>query len=663
MWGQARSSGTERSPRGRSAADELRSSPRCHGVRQVTAVGALGLSIAVVVSSLAATAGASGSRSSPSLPAASGATATSPCQDVVGSRSGWVSCMLDHMTTAEKVAQMFMINVYGTSATDTTPANVAANEALYGAGVATPQDVINTYHPGGVIYFTWSNGLTSPSQVVTLSNGIQQAALAQPTPAPMLISADQEEGWIVRIGSPATVFPGNMAVGATGSTTKAYNNSSLTGLELRAMGVNVDNAPVVDTNVNPKNTSDGVRSYGDRPAVVSRFAKVAVRGFQGPGRVGAVAKHFPGLGDTTTNPDDNITSTDQTLADMERDNFPSFKAAIAAGVDEVMVTHIVAEKITHSDVPSSLSPYFVTDLLRDQLGFRGVIVTDAMNAAALNAYSPAQAAVMAVEAGEDLLLYAQQAGATPGSDFVAGYNAVLDAVNSGQISLSRIEASDKRILTLKWKLGLAKNPMTNPNAQGRLVGTAAHLAVARRTAEDSITVVKNSDHVLPLHLRRGASVLVTGYGSTGIPVVAHDIASRGLTTRALPIGTCPTADQISQAVAAAKDSGVIIVDTWNVWDTSACTGGTTPQIDLVNALVATGKRVVVAAVGTPYDAAYLRSAPAFVATYDPQPVSLDAMVAVLFGDAQPKGHLPVTITKPSSKKVLYPFGWGLSYSG
>ena len=224
--------------------------------------------------------------------------ASSLCQNVVNDESGWVNCMLNAMTVPEKVGQLFVLNAYGTSATDTTPANVQANQELYGPSISTIQDLINAYHPGGLIYFTWANDLSDPNQVVGLSNGVQQAALAQDVPSPLLISTDQEEGWILRIGSPATVFPGNMAVGATRDLGLANQNSAITGQELRAMGINVDNAPVVDVNTNQLNPSDGVRAFGDQPGFVSDFATASVQGFQGPGGVAAVAKHWPGLGDT-----------------------------------------------------------------------------------------------------------------------------------------------------------------------------------------------------------------------------------------------------------------------------------------------------------------------------------------------------------------------------
>jgi beta-N-acetylhexosaminidase len=626
-------------------------------------LGASCLALALLAGSAAA---ATGAATGAAAAAGGASTAAAPgCDAVAGRETAWVACMLSRMSLPEKVSELFLINAYGTSATDTTPAAVEANQALYGHDVSTIRDVISTYHPGGIIYFTWSNGLTDPHQVVGLSNSVQQAALSQPVPDPMLVSIDQEGGRIVRIGSPATVFPGNMALGATGDTQLAYANAAISGQELRAMGINVDNAPVVDVNTNPLNTADGTRSFGDSTSQVSRFTRAAVAGFQGPGGIAAVVKHFPGLGDTTTNPDTGVTVSDQTLAEFKQVDFPPFSAAIRAGTDEVMVTSIVAPKVDPSGVPSVLSRTFVTGLLRGYLGYRGVIVTDAMNAVALDAYTPGQAAIMAINAGDDELLYAQQAGSTPGSDFVQAYHAVLAAVRDGQISTSRIIASDVRLLSLKWRLGLARNPLTDPAEVDRVVGTPAHLAVARKTAEDSITVVKNDDHLLPLKLNQGARVLVTGYDATGLAVLGQDLTARGLAPEVLVTGACPTTDMQAQAVAAAKNSQLVLVDTSNVWNaapTASCPAGNTPQTDLVKELLATGTPVVVAAVGTPYDIAYLPDAPTYVATYDTQAVSLNALAAVLFGDVSPSGRLPVTITEPPpSTTVLFPRGWGLTY--
>ena len=403
--------------------------------------GMLGI-VAALVAALACAAGMAASAAGGERGAATG-----PCAAAAADREAWIDCMLGQMTTAQKIGQMFIVNGFGTTATATDTASVSANRELYGPDVSNISDLIAKYQPGGVVYFNWSNTLSSPAQVATLSNGVQSAAMAQSLPNPALISIDQEQGEVTRITSPATVFPGNMALGAARSTRLTYQNAAITGRELAAMGINVDNAPVVDTNTNPLNIADGIRAFGDQIPFVSKHGVAAVEGYEDGAGISAVAKHWPGLGDTSTNPDDGITVSDQTLESFQ-EHFPPFEAAIEAGVDSIMVTHIETPNVEGSStVPSSLSPLFVQDLLREQLGFDGVIVTDALNAQALDDFTPAQVALMAIEAGNDQLLEIDGFPEPDGqSNLVPAYEAVTEAVASGQIPLSRIEESVRRIL-------------------------------------------------------------------------------------------------------------------------------------------------------------------------------------------------------------------------
>jgi beta-N-acetylhexosaminidase len=355
----------------------------------------------------------------------------------------------------------------------------------------------------------------------------------------------------------------------------------------------------------------------------------------------------------TINTDNGVAISNQTLAQVEEINLPPFAAAIRAGVDQVMVGHIVLPKVDPSQLPASLSRRIVTDLLRQQLGYDGVVITDALNAAALNAYSPAKVAVLALEAGDDQLLEIAEVPAS--SNLAVAYNAVLQAVRTGGISQARLDQSVRRILRLKWQLGLVAAPYTDPTKVSQIVGTPAHLAVAQESAERSITLIKNAAHVLPLRAHASFHVLVTGFGVVSTATIRQDIAARGLTTQVLTTGFDPDQATINHAVAAARQSDLVVVTTFNAW-------GAHGQPALVSALLATGKPVVVAALGTPYDIAYFPAAPTFVATYDYQPVSLHALVRVLFGEVNPSGKLPVTITAPPpSHTVLYPFGYGLEY--
>jgi beta-N-acetylhexosaminidase len=545
------------------------------------------------------------------------------------------------MSLDEKVGQLFETYAYGDSATTTNAADVSQNQALY--GVDNGAQLVAKYHLGSIIYFTWSDNLNNPAQMATLSNGLQQAAADAGEP-PLLISTDQEGGNVTRIGAPLAVSPGNMAIGATFSPADSYAMSHATGEQLAALGINVDDAPVVDVNTNPANSADGPRSFGDRAGMVSALSVTSVLGYQRAG-LAATAKHFPGLGSTSVNTDNGVAVTNETKQQFARNDLPPFRAAIAAGVDEIMAAHIIAPSLDPSNAPASVSEPIVTGLLRGTLHYNGVVVTDALSAAALESIPPAQRAVQALEAGDDILLMP--------SDLPDAIDAVRSAVLSGEVTQARLDQSVLRILRLKQKLGLFQNAQVDASAAVSSVGTPGQLATAARTASDSITLVRNDAAALPFAANSGKKVLVTGWGAGTTQTLAGEIATHGVTTQRVYTGSNPSAAAINAAVAAAKQSDDVVVTTDNAW-------GDTGQQSLVQQLVATGTPVVVAALGGPYDLAYFPDVPTYVAAYGYQPATLDALVADLFG-AKPKGHLPVTIRTPDGSGVVAGYGTGRRY--
>ncbi|WP_370615451.1 glycoside hydrolase family 3 protein [Mumia sp. Pv 4-285] len=570
---------------------------------------------------------------------------------------GKVISQLRHMTLEQKVGQLFVIEVAGRDANTVSDTAKATNQRLY--GVDTPAQAVAKYQPGGVIYYTTRNNddnMGSPAQVATLSNGLQSAALAQPARIPLQISVDQEGGALVaRFGPPATQMPGNMALGAGRSAADAERSGEVIGTELAAVGLTQDYAPVADVNVNPNNPVIGIRSIGSDPALVSELVAAQVRGYHAGG-VSAVAKHFPGHGDTGVDSHFGLPEVTHSRAELEAIDLPPFRAAIAAGVDTIMTAHVVLPAIDPG-VPATMSHKILTGLLRDELDFDGLIVTDALDmAGAAATYPPNVAPVQAFLAGADQLLVPPQMD--------VAYNAVLAAVRSGEISKKRLDESVYRILLHKHKRGIFRDPFVDPAAATQIVGAPQHLADAQAISDRTTTLVKNDAGVLPLTAgpRR---VLVAGWGVGTTAGIANALAARGATTQVLESGTTPSATAIANAVAAAQGSDLVVVSTNNAYAVSAATGLPTAaavaQTNLVRALLATGKPVVVAAMRNPYDVASFPEAPTVLDTYGYTSHQLESLVRVLFGEVDPSGRLPVSIPRADGTGELFPFGHGLGY--
>lgn len=573
--------------------------------------------------------------------ASGGQPASRPSTADDAAARSWVSAKLKRMTLEEKVGQLFVTFAYGDRADTTNPADVTANRAAY--GVDNGAQLIDRYKLGGVIYFVWSNNVNNPPQIAALSNGLQRQAMAQPTRIPLLITTDQEQGVVFRVGPPATQFPGNMALGATRSAAAAQTAASIGGKELRAVGINQNYAPVADVNVNALNPVIGVRSFSEDPQLVAALTAAQVKGYQGS-NVAATAKHFPGHGDTNVDSHTGIPIITHTRAQWDTIDKPPFAAAIKRGIDSIMTAHIIVPSLDPSQDPATLSKPIMTGILRNELKYDGVIVTDSLGMAGVrDKYGDDRVPVLALQAGVDQLLMPPK--------FDLAYNAVLTAVRSGEITEQRINESVFRILRLKLKRGLFKSPYVNEAAVQSAVGTSQHYAAAQAITDKTVTLVKNDAELLPL-TASGQKVLVTGAGVT--TALAGRIAARGVTADAFETATSPTDATIQAAVTQAQAHDLTVVATNKAWSNAQ-------QQKLVKALLATGKPVIVAAVRDPYDIAYFTDATTYLATYSTTAVSLESLTRVLFGEVVPAGKLPVTIPVAGAADTLYPFGHGLSW--
>ncbi|WP_228925955.1 glycoside hydrolase family 3 protein [Streptomyces sp. DH7] len=559
------------------------------------------------------------------------------------------------MSLEEKVGQLFVMRVYGHSATDPDQADIDAN--LKEIGVRTAAELISTYHVGGIIYFTWAHNTRDPLQIADLSNGLQRAALAGRSRLPLLVSTDQEHGIVCRVGEPATLLPGAMALGAGGSRSDTRRAAWIAGAELAALGINQNYAPDADVNVNPANPVIGVRSFGSDPDAVAALVAEQVKGYQGAG-IASTAKHFPGHGDTSTDSHTGLPVINHTRAQWEELDAPPFRAAIRARIDSIMTAHIVVPALDPSEDPATLSRPILTGILREELGYDGVVVTDSLGMEGVRTkYGDDRVPVLALLAGVDQLL-------NPPNLPVA-WNAVLEAVRGGEISEARVDESILRILRLKSRLGLFRDPFVSRRGVERTVGSRAHRAAADRIAERTTTLLADPGTLLPLSRRSHRDLLVVGAdpaspsGTTGPPTstLANAFGELGFTARALSTGTAPNQAKIAEAVAAAEGRDAVVVATYNVTATSS-------QRTLVTALVATGVPVVTVAVRNPYDVAHLTGAgvAASLAAYSWTDVELRAAARVIAGHAEPEGTLPVPVQRADDPtQVLYPVGHGLSY--
>ncbi|WP_346533328.1 glycoside hydrolase family 3 protein [Micromonospora sp. DPT] len=568
---------------------------------------------------------------------------------------GWVTSTLRHMSLAQKVGQLFSTYVYGSDATEPTAADRAANRAAF--GVETPAEIIDRFHLGGVCYFSWSHNLDSPRQIAGLSNGLQRAALGDGSKGrvPLLISTDQEQGTVLRMPAPAAQFPGAMALGAGRSPQDARTSAEITGRELRAVGIHQPYAPIADVNVNAGNPVIGVRSFGADPTLVADLTAAQVAGFQDGAGVTAVAKHFPGHGDTATDSHTGLPVINHSRAEWDRIDAPPFRRAISAGVESIMTAHIVVPALDPSGDPATLSPTILTGVLRGELGFRGVIVTDALNMAGVRQkYGDERVPVLAIKAGADQLLMPP--------NLALARDAVLLAVATGELTERRIDESVRRILGMKYRQGLAGSPLVDVEEAVRTVGAPGHLAAVTQVTDPTLTAVRNDAGLLPL-AGTNRSVLVTGWNTAAfapVATVADGFIARGARATARP-ATLPSDAVIAATATQAAEHDLTVVLVNKAWDT-AITDPRATQQRLVAALLATGKPVVVVAVRDPYDIAHLPGVTTYLATYSYTRAAMDALVRALHGELSPRGRLPVTIpTAEGAGTVLYPYGHGLTW--
>src|ERR1041385_8416769 len=556
-------------------------------------------------------------------------------------KTEWVEKTLKRLPLEEKIGQMIMSRAYGYY--------YSAQSDEY----HRLEHLVKEHKFGSLIFFQGD-----VYETAELTNRLQELS-----DVPLLIGADFEWGSAMRIRR-ATRFPEAMALGATRDTLLAYRMGKAIAEESQAIGIRQDFAPVADVNINPENPVINTRSFGENPVLVADMASTFAAGLQSGG-VLATAKHFPGHGDTQTDSHLDLPVITASRGRLDSVELIPYRRLIGSGVSAIMIAHLEVPSLQQNEVvPATLSSKIVTDLLKNELGFKGLIVSDAMEMGALvNAFGSDSAAVRAVEAGIDMLMI------LPDED--GAVNALRDAVHKGRIPEERVNQSVRKILGLKWDLGLAQHRTIDLRKIPEAVATPEHLQLAKQIARNSITVLKN-DGILPLE-RFGSKKILNAIVSdvenyrTEIhrtnsqlpnePVGDYFMAQmrkRDYSLESIRLDPSTNAMDFELLMKKAKTSDLIVCPLFTkARSASGKFGLPLSLIDFVDSLLALKKPTVMIAMGSPYALSSFPNASAYLCSYSDCEASAEAVVEAVFGEISTHGKLPVTIPK------LFSYGDGI----
>jgi beta-N-acetylhexosaminidase len=565
-------------------------------------------------------------KSRASAPSQAPIESTSPLTPLTPEQRHWVESSLRSMTLEEKIGQLLFSTYHGSfTATDS-------------ATFAQMMHDINDLHVGGFITITHGSplGIVKDQAYPTavLANQLQSKSKL-----PLMIGADYERGTAMRQDE-GTSFPTAMALAAAGNPQDAYTMGKITALEARAVGVQWIYAPVCDVNNNPANPIINTRSFGEDPNSVANFVTEFIRGVEEHGAL-ATAKHFPGHGDTATDSHIDLPIIKADRNRLEHLELVPFRAAIAAGVGSIMTGHLEVPAFEPDpSTPATLSKNILTDLLRNQLGFQGLVITDALDMGGITVrYAPGDAAVRAFLAGADALLM------PPVPD--AAYEAVLNAVQSGEIPQDRLDASLRRILEAKARLGLNNNRLVDITALNEKFGQTGWQDVAQQISDRGITLLRDQQHLLPLDGTKPARALLVNLYSDPEPYPGEDLEAQ-LRARFDSLTTLRAdtkfvrADTLKLPPPDSYDLTVLALFV-RVSDRKGDIDVPADQVPLIDQIYKSGKPVITLGLGSPYLIERFPQAQTWLSAFGISDVAQISMARALFGEIPVQGHLPVTI--------------------
>jgi beta-N-acetylhexosaminidase len=530
--------------------------------------------------------------------------------------------ILKSLELKKKIGQMMVIGFDG----KVVPENV--------------KELIHEYHIGSIILFGRNVG--TPAEILTLTRDLQLEAKKAGYMHPLLICTDQENGVVRRLGEGATMFPGAMTLGATDQPDYAYQIGYASAIELKALGINWNLAPVLDVNNNPDNPVIGVRSFGELPEKVSAFGRSSMKGMQAAGIVSTL-KHFPGHGDTNVDSHHDLPTIAHHLERLERVELKPFREAIEDGADTVMTAHVYFPAIENEAlVPATLSKKVITGLLREKLGFNGVVTTDCME---MNAISQTigveRGGVEAVKAGVDMIMVSHRYGWQ-----VSTMKEIIKAVEDGEISIETIDTALARINLLKekytnWNDIQLDSAIHVPS----VVGCKEHEDLAYNVYKQAVTLVKN-DGILPLQTSENNRILVF-YPEKNTTMAVEDkrysafdlggvIREYSQATDILQFKNFLDESEIQDLVQKSAEYDTVIFGTLTALPGSS-------QVTLIEKLSEKGCKIIVVAMRSPYDFSYLPEVAAYLNTYEFSYPALKAAAGAIFGKETISGKLPVTV--------------------
>src|SRR5271154_3978615 len=559
------------------------------------------------------------------------ATQHAAVRDAAGQRlspeaSKWVESTLQRMSVDEKIGQLLFTTYHGSL----TPTDSAA--------YAQMMHDVEDLHVGGFINITHGSPLgivkSQAYPTAVLTNQLQAKSKL-----PLLIGADFERGTAMRLDE-GTSFPTAMALAAAGNPKDAYTMGKITALEARATGIHWIYAPDSDVNNNPNNPIINTRSFGENPQKVAEYVTAFVRGVQENGGL-ATAKHFPGHGDTAADSHIDLPVIRADRDRLEKLELVPFRAAISAGAGSVMTGHLSVPALEPDpNTPATLSQNILTGVLRNELHFEGLVVTDAMDMGGITTrFAPGEAAVRAVLAGADALLM------PPVPD--AAFEALQQAVKSGRISRERLDASVRRILLAKARLGLNKNRLVDLDAINEHFGTVASQNEAQKISDRGVTLLRDNNHLLPLDGTKPSRALLLAFYADPEPYPGEDL-ERELRTRFDSVTTLRADTRFVKAEALKLPSPdsydvAILALFVRVSDRKGNVDVPTEQQALAEQIFKTGKPVVTVGFGSPYLIERFPQADTWLAAFGISDVAQISIVRALFGEIPIRGQVPVTI--------------------